>query len=63
MKGGERSRSRFSGALQPMVNLTIKNERKKITAIAFVPDSIVFRDFVVTRRPLHHEGSVVSDKH
>lgn len=29
VKGGERSRSRFSTALQPMVNLTIKNERKK----------------------------------
>lgn len=38
-------------SLWPMVNLTIKNERKKITAIAFVPDSIVFRDFVVTRHP------------
>lgn len=50
---------RYDRALVPsprfgvsMANLTISNERKKITAIAFVPDSIVFRDSVVTRHPL-----------
>ena len=39
-----------------------KERKKKITAIAFVPDSVVFRDFVVTRHPLEPRrdiGSVV----